>query len=75
MTEGEWHEPFLIRTVGGPAPGTRVSAAGEYDWPLPPTLNVPGETGRYVKKSESQLPAQAPDSHVVRGAEYEWRAA
>jgi hypothetical protein len=65
-------EKFLIRTVGGPHPGTRIAPADVMPWPLPDAL--PDERGRYVKRSESQLPPQADGSHVMRGAEYEWEA-
>lgn len=63
-------ESFLIRTVGGPHPGQRIAPSTEMAWPLPNEL--PDEGGRYVKRTESQLPPQAHDSHVIRGAEYFW---
>jgi hypothetical protein len=59
-----------------------------YTWPLPlwlqvrinPDTVVDGATlthwatlGHYVKTNESTLDAQTAESHVVRGAEYEWR--
>jgi hypothetical protein len=58
-------EQFLIRTEGGPYPGTRVS---DGPWPLPDELTAP--TGRYVKVSESQLKEGSP--HLLRGAQYRW---
>lgn len=63
-------EQFLIRTKGGPHPGTR--AVDVYPWPLPDVLAVPGEPGYYKKSSESQLPPMPADGRVLRGAEYEW---
>ena len=60
MTLGS-EEQFLIRTEGGPYPGTRVS---DGPWPLPDELTAP--TGRYVKVSESQLKEGSP--HLLRGA-------
>jgi hypothetical protein len=65
-------EEFLIRTNGGPKPGTRVVPEDVYPWPLPEVLAIPGEPGYYKKKSESQLPPMPADSRVLRGAEYEW---
>lgn len=65
-------EKFLIRTVGGPHAGQRIATADVMPWPLPNELPDPEGRGRYVKRSESQLPPQPPDSHVVRGAEYLW---
>lgn len=69
----EWREPFLIRTNGGPASGTRVVRDGELGmhWPLPSLLGG-DSTGQYAKVGESELPPQTEDSHVVRGAEYDW---
>ncbi|MDP9266372.1 MAG: hypothetical protein M3O91_09695 [Chloroflexota bacterium] len=75
---------YLLRTIGGPAPVTRVV---DYPWPLPDELPwydvaggagrgvVPKLVGRYVKVRESHLPSEV-DEHpnVMRGAEYEWRA-
>lgn len=67
-------EFFLLRTTGGPLDGqTRKVPRNFYGWPLPAEL--PYEQGRYVKTSESQLPAEVDESpHVARGAEYEWQA-
>lgn len=65
-------ERFLIRTIGGPLPATRVIEAAEMSWPLPETLDDPEGRGHYRKVSESQLPPQPEGSHVMRGAEYEW---
>lgn len=72
-------EPFLIQTVGGPFPGRRVVRDGQpgsggvaWSWPLPDRLGDPEARGWYRKTSESRLPPQGPDSHVVRGAEYVW---
>jgi len=62
-------EQFLLRTVGGPHPGSRVSPG---PWPLPAELLDEG--GKYVKESESQLPPQPPDGHLMRGAQYIWVA-
>lgn len=58
---------YLMRTIGGPFPGDRVSPG---PWPLPDSLSVPGEDGAYVKVRESQLTDDLPG--VMRGAEYEW---
>jgi len=59
-------EQYLVRTVGGPHPGDRVSQG---PWPLPDSL--PDEGGQYVKVSESQLPPDL-SPHVMRGAQYHW---
>jgi hypothetical protein len=70
------HELFLIRAEGGPAAGTRVVDDPTWEWPLPDTLDgPPGSSGRYVKVSESQLDPQPRESHVIRGALYEWQPA
>ena len=58
---------YLVRTVGGPHPGDRIS---DGPWPLPDRL--PDEGGEYVKVGQSQLDADVP--HVMRGAQYEWRS-
>ena len=63
-------ERFLIRTTGGPNPGTRV--IGNWVWPLP--FLVLAEGGQYIKTGESSLPPQDGDSHLLRGAEYDWQA-
>lgn len=70
-------EPFLIRTEGGPYPGTRTVYLGDPDdlghpitWPLPELLWA-GD-GAYRKTLESCLPPQPEGSHVVRGATYIW---
>lgn len=68
-------ERFLIRTVGGPFPGTRVASDNEYAWPLPDVLEDPEMRGVYRKGTESKLPPQEPDSHIMRGAEYFWEPA
>lgn len=71
MTEAE---QFLVRTTGGPFHDeTRVTSANDNEWPLPDELPVREHGGRYVKVSESDLAPQEPGSHVLRGAEYEWR--
>lgn len=62
-------ERFLIRTEGGPRPGTKVAEG--IGWPLPELLLW--DTGTYVKAAESALPPQAGDSGVLRGAEYRWQ--
>lgn len=64
-------EEFLIRTVGGPYPGTRIHPG---PWPLPRELPDPRRRGKYVKKSESQMPPMPEGGHIMRGAEYEWVA-
>lgn len=66
-------ERFLLRTEGGPDPGTRVidGRVAGWTWPLPDVLHIAG--GQYVKTSESQLPPQPRDGHVLRGATYTWR--
>jgi len=73
-------EKFLIRTTGGPHPGTRVvNAEGvrQYEWPLPEMLPAAG--GHYRKVQESNLGPQEPGANgrqlVLRGADYEWRPA
>lgn len=64
-------ERFLIRTLGGPHPGTRVTPdCDRWSWPLPDDLNDDG--GHYRKIRESDLPPMPEDGYVVRGAEYEW---
>ena len=73
-------ETFLIRTTGGPLPGDRMVSSAAYTWPLPDVLPFipPLDStmrGSYVKTNESQLPPQAPDSPIMRGAQYEWRPA
>lgn len=82
-------ERFLLRTAGGPYPGTRHVSEGEFRfpflpdpfvrWPLPGELPVgdrPGEpAGAYVKVRESALDPVPGDSGILRGAEYEWRQA
>ena len=60
-------ERFIIRTVGGPYPGDRMSNG---PWPLPDELPVPGEPGTYIKVSQSVL--EEPHPGVLRGAEYHW---
>jgi hypothetical protein len=62
-------ERFLIRTEGGPRPGTK--AAEGIGWPLPELLLWEG--GVYVKAAESPLPPQDGGSHLLRGAEYRWQ--
>ncbi len=62
-------ERFLVRTQGGPRPGTRVTDG--WTWPLPDLLLA--EDGCYVKKQESDLPPQPEGSRLMRGAEYEWQ--
>lgn len=48
-------------------------------WPLPDTVLVQMEDGEpdgfYHKVSESGLPPMDPDSHVIRGATFEWAPA
>jgi hypothetical protein len=66
-------ETFLVRTEGGPHPGTRMADEAEWPWPLPDQLNDEG--GRYVKISESDLPPQPEESRVLRGARYRWEPA
>ena len=76
-------EHFLVRLKGGPHPATYIPAEGQpvwghledpaVRWPLPDA--IPAGGGEYVKVSESKLEPQPDDSHVLRGAEYEWREA
>jgi hypothetical protein len=66
MTNEDEPETFLIRTSGGPIPGT--SEARGTTWPLPDVLPYPG--GEYRKTGESLLPPDLP--HVLRGAIYTW---
>jgi hypothetical protein len=63
-------ERFLIRTGDGPRPGTRVAEG--WRWPLPYLLMTEG--GQYVKASESSLPPQPEDGHLLRGAQYRWQS-
>jgi hypothetical protein len=63
-------ETVVLRTIGGPHPGSRYVDTATMPWPLPDKL--PDENGYYRKTSESQLPPQTRDSHVMRGAEYHW---
>jgi hypothetical protein len=62
-------ERLLIRTEGGPRPGTK--ATEDWQWPLPYLLLTEG--GQYVKVSESRLPPQPEGSHLLRGARYRWQ--
>jgi hypothetical protein len=66
-------ETLLIRTEGGPHPGTRFTESPPFSWPLPATL--PDAGGRYVKVTESSLPAMGDGVRLLRGAEYEWEPA
>jgi hypothetical protein len=77
MTEVQYREPLLIRTEGGPYPGTRTVRLGDegdegvaITWPLPELLWA--HSGAYRKTLESCLPPQPEGSHVVRGATYAW---
>lgn len=65
-------ERFLLRTTGGPEPGTRIidQQTTGYTWPLPDVIVTTG--GEYHKTTESQLPPQPRDSHVLRGVTYDW---
>lgn len=63
-------EIFLIKTEGGPHPGTRITDETQYPWPLPGILGDTG--GAYVKVSESNAAPQEPGSRLVRGALYQW---
>lgn len=63
---------FLMRLNGGPMPGDHLSGL---PWPLPDEIRDdvwPG--GVYRKTNESQLDESfdGPNSHILRGAEYEW---
>jgi hypothetical protein len=69
--------PFAIKTLGGPAPGVRITDnLDDYglSWPLPDYL--PGTEdmgGRYKKVSESKLSAESANHpNVGVGAVYEW---
>lgn len=64
-------EQFLIRLVNGPCPGDLFTTKAT--WPLPDEL-LPTPNGVYRKTSESQLPPQSEDSHILRGAAYHWCA-
>jgi hypothetical protein len=65
-------ERFLVRTEGGPQQGTFYTDETKLPWPLPDILTVDDGTGHYQKVRQSDLPPQAPDSMVMRGAEYKW---
>lgn len=74
-------EKFLARFVGGPIHGATLSMEPPWTWPLPEefkqsdlmVLGAPDwPAGRYVKARESQLPPQAANAYVRRGAEYLW---
>lgn len=71
MRQAVASETFLIRAVGGPHPGTRLSPPG-WPWPLPETLDVPGVPGIYRKVSESDLGPVESGLRIRRGAEYHW---
>lgn len=58
-------ERLMVRTEGGPNPGTKLS--DKWDWPLPELLLADG--GWYVKVSEGDLYCEA----ATRGARYEWQ--
>jgi hypothetical protein len=62
-------ERFLIRTEGGPRPGSIVTAA--CGWPLPALLLAEG--GQYVMISEIQPSPEQDQSEALRGAEYRWQ--
>lgn len=64
-------EPLLVRTVGGPHPGQKLTDIDQSGWPLPGLL--PDVGGKYVKVAESNLPPQEEGSHLMRGAMYRWR--
>lgn len=65
-------ERVLLKTVGGPHPGTRIVDTSVMPWPLPDELPDPDSGGVYRKTTESQLPEMPSDGHVMRGAEYAW---
>lgn len=69
-------EQFRLRFMGGPCEGDITTTADGYEWPLPDELGIPHlvehEAGVYRKVRESNLPPQAPDSNLIRGAEYVW---
>jgi len=61
-------EYFVIRTKGGPFPGSRVVDSNLFEWPLPEILDMPEEIdfgGYYEKKNESSLPPQKLGSHLT----------
>jgi hypothetical protein len=63
---------YLIRTEGGPHPGTRVTDTERdlFTWPLPEALADEG--GQYIKISESRMPEDAESDNLMRGAVYKW---
>lgn len=66
-------ERFLVKFVGGPYHGDRITDETKISWPLPDSITIIEYNGTYRKISESDLPPQpGNENHVVRGAQYEW---
>ncbi|HWE82658.1 MAG TPA: hypothetical protein VG265_13495, partial [Gaiellaceae bacterium] len=73
-------ERFVLRLKGGPWPGQYVidgdltlEGGQARGWPWPGEIKLASSPGgRYVKEGESALASQPPDSHTMRGAEYQW---
>ncbi len=68
-------EQFLIKTTGGPYPGTRLVPEEIYPWPLPEILPMDPTKeydGVYCKVSEGSATPYNNHQHVLRGAKYEW---
>jgi hypothetical protein len=63
-------EPLVIRTVGGPSPGDRITDIDQSGWPLPGMLS--GAGGVYFKVAESDAPPQEEGSRLMRSALYHW---
>lgn len=62
----------LARFIGGPHPGDRLTLL---PWPLPDFIDMPNDNGMYIKTNQSQITDEQYKTmtHVMRGAEYEWK--
>lgn len=70
-------ERFLIETVGGPHPGSRIVPAGIFPWPLPEVLELSKDVdygGQYMKMSEGTATPHTADEipRVLKAAKYSW---
>jgi len=65
-------EAFLIKTEGGPHPGTMVVDSDHFPWPPPGFISDVG--GKYIKVSESpDPPSELGRMRTARVATYQWR--